>query len=435
MTPDVIAARQELDLRPQLERLDRLIFGSEGIDEGALGFAFRPLWQLDEPAKAALALTKAQATQIYAGLGLWPAEVTAKLVEAQLVQDRTYPNATAVFAEAEATEDASGTQTVLDVDPAEPRDLRGRWVRAGGGAGMATGVGRAPDRRQAEASHPPVSLSALLSLLNPIGTAEAAEEPLEDVDRRSEELAEPADLRSDEVMRSQRFTAAWEAIKEIDPDNDAFRILRVPGASTSEAEVERLERAVYKAKIAPWRATEGRSENSSPLAPRPQPSQSALNRYYGNPQSPGPFAAALYPEIEAGPKGVTLEPDGGNATKRGSSYEEFLVEHFDLDKPDETWEIRGLKPDATASDVAIEVKYTDDFSRSIYNPERGLSFVDREVNATIEQAMKYANGNPPKNLVYYTNDWSLAEYHTRAFRGVGLSNFRFIIVSATRRPK
>ncbi len=99
---DMIAARQELDLHPQLERLDRLICWSEDIDEGALGFTFRPLWQLDEPAKAALALSKAQATQIYAGLKLWPAAVTAKLVEAQLVQDGTYPNAVAVFAESGA---------------------------------------------------------------------------------------------------------------------------------------------------------------------------------------------------------------------------------------------------------------------------------------------------------------------------------------------
>lgn len=94
-----------------------------------------------------------------------------------------------------------------------------------------------------------------------------------------------------------------------------------------------------------------------------------------------------------------------------------------------------MKPDAAASDMVIEIKYTDDFSRSIYNSKLGLPFADREVNDTIEQAMKYANGDPPKNLLYYTNDWSLAEYYTRAFRGIGLSKFRFIIVPATRRPK
>ena len=88
----------ELDLRPQLERLDLFMLRSAGLDPGALSFAFRPLWQLDAASAAAIALQKAQATQIYAGLGLWPAAVTARLVEAQLVQDGTYPSAAAVYA-------------------------------------------------------------------------------------------------------------------------------------------------------------------------------------------------------------------------------------------------------------------------------------------------------------------------------------------------
>ena len=132
---DMIAARQELDLRPQLERLDRLILRSEGIDPGALSFAFRPLWQLDEPAKAALALSRAQATQIYAGLGLWPTAVMARLAEAQLVADGTYPNAAALFAE-DGTAGDRATADAFPVrpgfDPAEPRDPDGRWTAEGG---------------------------------------------------------------------------------------------------------------------------------------------------------------------------------------------------------------------------------------------------------------------------------------------------------------
>ncbi len=38
----MISARQELDLRPQLERLDRVILHWEGVEPDALGFAFRP---------------------------------------------------------------------------------------------------------------------------------------------------------------------------------------------------------------------------------------------------------------------------------------------------------------------------------------------------------------------------------------------------------
>jgi len=137
---DMVSARQEIDLKPKLERLDRLIARSEGIDPSSLSFAFRPLWQLDASAKAALALSKAQATAVYAGLGLWPAEVTARLVEAQLIEDGVYPNAAAIFADVERTGaidaggpnggDASGP--VADYFPAQPRDTDGRWTEGGG---------------------------------------------------------------------------------------------------------------------------------------------------------------------------------------------------------------------------------------------------------------------------------------------------------------
>ena len=76
---DMIAARQELDLRPQLERLDALLLRSAGVDPERVSFAFRPLWQLSGTEQAAVALSKAQATQIYAGLNLWPAAVMRRL--------------------------------------------------------------------------------------------------------------------------------------------------------------------------------------------------------------------------------------------------------------------------------------------------------------------------------------------------------------------
>ena len=40
---DMIAARQEVELRPRLERLDRLVLHSAGVDPEALTFEFRPL--------------------------------------------------------------------------------------------------------------------------------------------------------------------------------------------------------------------------------------------------------------------------------------------------------------------------------------------------------------------------------------------------------
>ena len=120
----MISARQGIDLRPQLERLDRLILRSAGVDPGALTFEFRPLWQMDAASKATIALNKAQTTQIYAGLKLWPEPVTARLVEAQLAEDGTYPGAEGIF----AAGGGMAAQPVADFDPAQLRDPQGRWT-------------------------------------------------------------------------------------------------------------------------------------------------------------------------------------------------------------------------------------------------------------------------------------------------------------------
>ena len=128
----MIAARQEGWLRPALERLDRIVAASEGIDPGALTFAFRPLWWLDAATAATIALQKAQTTQVYAGLNLWPAATTALLVQARLAEDGTYPNAKAVFGE--GANSSVGASPTLDVDPDQPRDRHGKWTE-GEGAG------------------------------------------------------------------------------------------------------------------------------------------------------------------------------------------------------------------------------------------------------------------------------------------------------------
>ena len=164
---DMISARQEIDLRPQLERLDRLILRSEGIDPAALTFEFRPLWQLDATTKATVALSKAQATQIYAGLELWPADVTARLVGTQLIEDGVYPNAAATFAgvggaEANGVKDSSSTTDALPVpsDSAgyltQPRDPDGRWTVIGGGGGGSCSAPSAPHVLRVAGADPPL---------------------------------------------------------------------------------------------------------------------------------------------------------------------------------------------------------------------------------------------------------------------------------------
>ena len=116
-----------------------MLLASAGVGPDELTFAFRPLWQLDASEKAAVALNKAQATAVYAGLNLWPASVTADLVRAQLIEDGTYPNAAAVLAGAagEAPTPAPlrpdwAQPAVAGYDPAQPRDPDGRWTAGGG---------------------------------------------------------------------------------------------------------------------------------------------------------------------------------------------------------------------------------------------------------------------------------------------------------------
>lgn len=167
------------------------------------------MWQLDAASAAAIALQKAQATQVYAGLGLWPAAVTARLVEAQLVQDGTYPNAAAVFAEGEVAEGAKASPT-LDYDPSEPRDRRGRWRHGGPTASAAAG---APTSGGSGTGHDqPGSLAWLLNLLNPVGMAQAQTIPPEEPIRRRTEPTDPAEREPGEVVRIQRFVQAWQSL-------------------------------------------------------------------------------------------------------------------------------------------------------------------------------------------------------------------------------
>ena len=163
---------------------------SAGLDPAALSFEFRPLWQMDAAEKATIALEKAQATQVYAGLNLWPPETTSRLVQAQLIEDGIYPNAEAIFAEVgvKGGPAASSTDTAdrdavprpaLDFDPNQPRDPLGRWTSGGGSSAFPAGsvqitrpTARTPSERSSSEAG---GILGLLGALNPIGTASAQE--------------------------------------------------------------------------------------------------------------------------------------------------------------------------------------------------------------------------------------------------------------------
>ncbi|MCW6511407.1 DUF1073 domain-containing protein [Lichenifustis flavocetrariae] len=160
---DMIAARQEIELRPQLERLDRLLFASAGVTLGALAFTFRPLWQMDAAAQAAIALQKAQATQIYAGLGLWPTEVMAGLVRGQLAEDGTYPNIQARLTESTA-DDIGSTRAAAHPSIDNPtidyegqgHDPNGWWSRGRkAGHSAVKQASESKEEREKETGGPP----------------------------------------------------------------------------------------------------------------------------------------------------------------------------------------------------------------------------------------------------------------------------------------
>ena len=255
---DMISARQELDLRPQLERLDRLILRSAGVDPAALTFEFRPLWQMDAASKATVALNKAQATQIYAGLKLWPDAVTGRLVQAQLSEDGTYPGAEAIFAgtgPANAPMPGSGEahphdalRPATDFDPNQPRDPQGRWS-AGGGASFPSGEVPAAQRPggapKARPSSEPGGILGLLGMLSPIGTASAEEvDPEEENRGLGEESLDPT-----AEVRIERYANARSALKAIDPNNQQLFTLTRPDYVPSEADVQRVEAAARTAAI------------------------------------------------------------------------------------------------------------------------------------------------------------------------------------------
>ena len=172
--------------------------------------------------------------------------MTARLVEAQLIQDGTYPSAAAVFAEDDPGRATDATRA-FDYDPSEPRDPRGRWSRGGPGASAAAG---APASGGGGTGHnQPGSLAWLLNLLNPVGTAQAQGIPPEEPSRRPAEPTDPAEREPGEVVRVRNFVRAWQTLKEIDPTNRELETLEPPGYVASEADVARMESAAREAAI------------------------------------------------------------------------------------------------------------------------------------------------------------------------------------------
>ena len=89
---DTLSSRQEVELRPALERLDEVLVRSAiGSYPPNLWYEWNPLWQMTEAELSAISLQKAQTTQIYAALGVMPKDALIKAAQGQLLEDGLYP--------------------------------------------------------------------------------------------------------------------------------------------------------------------------------------------------------------------------------------------------------------------------------------------------------------------------------------------------------
>ncbi len=97
---DTLSSRQETELRPALDRLDRALKRhATGSEPDGLDYEFVPLWQLTHAERAAVALQRAQAIQVLVATGTVPFLAMAKAVQSQLVADNDYPALEAALAE------------------------------------------------------------------------------------------------------------------------------------------------------------------------------------------------------------------------------------------------------------------------------------------------------------------------------------------------
>ena len=89
---DMLSSRQVSDLQPSLDPLDEMLIRSAlGSRPEDIFYEWAPLWQLSPESKAKVAKEKAEASKIYADIGVLPARALEEGVQNQLIEDGTYP--------------------------------------------------------------------------------------------------------------------------------------------------------------------------------------------------------------------------------------------------------------------------------------------------------------------------------------------------------
>lgn len=138
---DHVAARQEVELRPALERLDvALVRSALGRTPRGIYFEWRPLWRLSEANLAEIALKRAQTAQVYAATGLFRPEALQRGVLNRLIE----------------TGDLPGIDVAVGQFPGigTPQALAGGAASGGSSTGASPSAGGAGPSRGAEPPDP-----------------------------------------------------------------------------------------------------------------------------------------------------------------------------------------------------------------------------------------------------------------------------------------
>jgi uncharacterized protein len=120
---DNCTSEQKNELTPRLAMLDEILKRTAfGDDDPNITYSWNPLWQTSDAENAAMAFQKAQATQIYATIGIINEDAFRQGVVNQLIEDGTYPGLSdaidAFGAEPEEPEDTGGYQPPAPGAPA-----------------------------------------------------------------------------------------------------------------------------------------------------------------------------------------------------------------------------------------------------------------------------------------------------------------------------
>lgn len=131
------------------------------------------------------------------------------------------------------------------------------------------------------------------------------------------------------------------------------------------------------------------------------------------------------------PPGLTLTVRGTTIKARAASYEDGVRDALNFEPAPSKYGKGDAWPDGIYQGLALEIKYADDFARSLRNPSRTVPFPHRVAEEDIAQARKYAKSYSA-GVLWVTNDAELSEHYERVFTAIGIANFRYVTIPSRR---